>query len=163
MNELVQAIAARLAAHGAMLATAESCTGGWAAQALTALAGSSNWFERGFVTYSNGAKQEMLGVRAETLARHGAVSEETAREMALGAIAHSGASVGLAITGIAGPGGGTREKPVGTVCFAWALKGAAARSETRHFSGDREAVRRQSVERALAGVLELLDAAPRRA
>jgi len=163
MNELVQAIAARLAAHGAMLATAESCTGGWAAQALTALAGSSNWFERGFVTYSNGAKQEMLGVRAETLARHGAVSEETAREMALGAIAHSGASVALAITGIAGPGGGTREKPVGTVCFAWALKGAAARSETRHFSGDREAVRRQSVERALAGVLELLDAAPRRA
>jgi nicotinamide-nucleotide amidase len=163
MNELVQAIAARLAAHGAMLATAESCTGGWAAQALTALAGSSNWFERGFVTYSNGAKQEMLGVRAETLARHGAVSEETAREMALGAIAHSGASVGLAITGIAGPGGGTREKPVGTVCFAWALKGAAARSETRHFSGDREAVRRQSVERALAGVLELLDAPPRRA
>ena len=163
MNELVQAIAARLAAHGAMLATAESCTGGWAAQVLTALAGSSNWFERGFVTYSNGAKQEMLGVRAETLARHGAVSEETAREMALGAIAHSGASVALAITGIAGPGGGTREKPVGTVCFAWALKGAAARSETRHFSGDREAVRRQSVERALAGVLELLDAAPRRA
>jgi nicotinamide-nucleotide amidase len=163
MNELVQAIAARLAAHGAMLATAESCTGGWAAQALTALAGSSNWFERGFVTYSNGAKQEMLGVRAETLARHGAVSEETAREMALGAIAHSGASVALAITGIAGPGGGTREKPVGTVCFAWALQGAAARSETRHFSGDREAVRRQSVERALAGVLELLDAAPRRA
>jgi nicotinamide-nucleotide amidase len=163
MNELVQAIAARLAAHGAMLATAESCTGGWAAQALTALAGSSNWFERGFVTYSNGAKREMLGVRAETLARHGAVSEETAREMALGAIAHSGASVALAITGIAGPGGGTREKPVGTVCFAWALQGAAARSETRHFSGDREAVRRQSVERALAGVLELLDAAPRRA
>ena len=163
MNELVQAIAARLAAHGAMLATAESCTGGWAAQALTALAGSSNWFERGFVTYSNGAKQEMLGVRAETLVRHGAVSEETAREMALGAIAHSGASVALAITGIAGPGGGTREKPVGTVCFAWALQGAAARSETRHFSGDREAVRRQSVERALAGVLELLDAAPRRA
>ncbi|HZS67866.1 MAG TPA: nicotinamide-nucleotide amidohydrolase family protein [Burkholderiales bacterium] len=163
MNELVQAIAARLAAHGAMLATAESCTGGWAAQVLTALAGSSNWFERGFVTYSNGAKQEMLGVRAETLARHGAVSEETAREMALGAIAHSGASVALAVTGIAGPGGGTREKPVGTVCFAWALKGAAARSETRRFSGDREAVRRQSVERALAGVLELLDAAPRRA
>jgi nicotinamide-nucleotide amidase len=163
MNELVQAIAARLAARGAMLATAESCTGGWAAQALTALAGSSNWFERGFVTYSNGAKQEMLGVRPETLARHGAVSEETAREMALGAIAHSAASVGLAITGIAGPGGGTREKPVGTVCFAWVLKGAAACSETRHFTGDREAVRRQSVERALAGVLEVLDAAPRRA
>ena len=158
MNELVQAIAARLAAHGAMLATAESCTGGWAAQALTALAGSSNWFERGFVTYSNAAKEEMLGVRPETLAHHGAVSEETAREMALGALAHSRADVALAITGVAGPSGGSAEKPVGTVCFAWAAKGGAARAETRRFAGDREAVRRQSVERALGGVLELLDA-----
>ncbi len=163
MNDLVQRIAERLAARGAMLATAESCTGGWAAQALTALAGSSNWLERGFVTYSNAAKQEMLGVRAETLERHGAVSEETAREMALGALSHSHAAVALAITGIAGPGGGTREKPVGTVCFAWAAKGDAVRSETRHLAGDREAVRRQSVERAFAGLLELLDAAPRRA
>ena len=163
MNALLQRIAERLAARGAMLATAESCTGGWAAQALTALAGSSNWFERGFVTYSNAAKEEMLGVRPETLARHGAVSEETAREMALGALSHSRAAVALAITGIAGPSGGTRDKPVGTVCFAWAAKGGASRSETRHFAGDREAVRRHSVERALAGVLELLDAAPRRA
>lgn len=161
--ELAQSIALRLMARGEMLATAESCTGGWAAQALTALAGSSNWFERGFVTYSNGAKEEMLGVRPETLAHQGAVSEETAREMALGALSHSRAAVALAITGIAGPSGGTHEKPVGMVCFAWAAKGGATRSETRRFAGDREAVRRQSVERALAGVLELLDARPPRA
>ena len=157
MMELAQSIAMRLMARGEMLATAESCTGGWAAQALTALAGSSNWFERGFVTYSNAAKEEMLGVRPETLAHHGAVSEEAAREMALGALSHSRAAVALAITGIAGPGGGTLEKPVGMVCFAWAAKGGATRSETRRFAGDREAVRRQSVEHALAGVLELLD------
>ena len=163
MNELVQRIAERLAARGALLATAESCTGGWAAQALTALAGSSNWFERGFVTYSNAAKEEMLGVRAETLARHGAVSEEAAREMALGALSRSRASVAFAITGIAGPSGGSAAKPVGTICLAWALKGGAPRSETRHFAGDREAVRRQAVERALAGVLELLDDGSRRA
>ncbi|HET7363153.1 MAG TPA: CinA family protein [Burkholderiales bacterium] len=162
MKDLAQSIAERLMARGEMLATAESCTGGWAAQALTALAGSSNWFERGFVTYSNAAKEEMLGVRPGTLARHGAVSEETAREMALGALSHSRAAIALAITGIAGPSGGTPDKPVGTVCFAWAVKGGAARSETRHLAGEREAVRRQSVERALAGVLELLDSAPRR-
>jgi nicotinamide-nucleotide amidase len=158
MNALAERVAAALLKKHAMLATAESCTGGWAAQALTAIAGSSNWFERGFVTYSNAAKEEMLGVRAQTLARHGAVSEETAREMALGALAHSRADVALAITGVAGPSGGSAEKPVGTVCFAWAAKGASARAETRRFAGDREAVRRQSVERALHGVVELLDA-----
>jgi len=158
VNALAERIAAALLKKRAMLATAESCTGGWAAQALTAIAGSSRWFERGFVTYSNAAKEEMLGVRPQTLARHGAVSEETAREMALGALAHSRADVALAITGVAGPSGGSAEKPVGTVCFAWAAKGALARSETRRFAGDREAVRRQSVERALHGVLELLDA-----
>jgi nicotinamide-nucleotide amidase len=158
MNALAERIAAALLRKRAMLATAESCTGGWAAQALTAVAGSSSWFERGFVTYSNAAKEEMLGVLPQTLARHGAVSEETAREMALGALAHSRADVALAITGVAGPSGGSAEKPVGTVCFAWAAKAAAARSETRRFAGDREAVRRQSVERALDGVLELLDA-----
>ena len=158
MNALAERIAAALLKKRAMLATAESCTGGWAAQALTAIAGSSSWFERGFVTYSNAAKQEMLGVRPQTLARHGAVSEETAREMALGALAHSRGDVALAITGVAGPSGGSAEKPVGTVCFAWATKDGAARAETRRFAGDREAVRRQSVERALQGVLELLDA-----
>src|SRR5205085_9773344 len=115
----------------------ESCAGGWAAQAVTAIAGSSDWFERGFVTYSNAAKQEMLGVRPATIAKHGAVSEETAREMALGALEHSRGTIALAITGIAGPGGGSAAKPVGTVCFAWARKGAEACVETRRFSGDR--------------------------
>jgi nicotinamide-nucleotide amidase len=154
---LAEKIAARLIARRAMLVTAESCTGGWVAQALTALAGSSAWFERGFVTYSNAAKQELLGVRADTLERHGAVSEEAAREMALGALQRSHASFALAITGIAGPAGGTPEKPVGTVCFAWAGADLAARAETRHFAGDREAVRRQSVEHSLERLLELLD------
>jgi nicotinamide-nucleotide amidase len=159
MNDLAQTLAARLKAKGAKLVTAESCTGGWAAQAVTAIAGSSDWFERGFVTYSNAAKEEMLGVRQETLAKHGAVSEETAREMALGALAKSHGTLALAITGIAGPTGGTAAKPVGTVCFGWAVKGRPAKVETQRFAGDRDAVRRQSVERALRGVLELLDGA----
>jgi nicotinamide-nucleotide amidase len=156
---LAESLGRALKARNAWLVTAESCTGGWAAEAVTAIAGSSAWFERGFVTYSNTAKEEMLGVRAQTLTHEGAVSEETAREMALGALAHSRATLALAITGIAGPAGGTPAKPVGTVCFAWASRSGALRSETRHFSGDREAVRRQSVERALAGALEHLDSA----
>jgi nicotinamide-nucleotide amidase len=159
VNTLAEKVAAALRARNAMLATAESCTGGWVSEVLTAIAGSSAWFERGFVTYSNAAKEEMLGVRAETLARHGAVSEPVAREMALGALAHSHATVALSVTGIAGPTGGTPEKPVGTVCFAWAASGGAARAESCRFAGEREAVRRQSVERALEGILELLDAA----
>lgn len=159
MKGLAESLGRALKARNAWLVTAESCTGGWAAEAVTAIAGSSAWFERGFVTYSNAAKEEMLGVRAQTLAHEGAVSEETAREMALGALAHSRATLALAITGIAGPAGGTPAKPVGTVCFAWASRSGALRSETRHFSGDREAVRRQSVERALAGALEHLDSA----
>lgn len=142
----------------ATLATAESCTGGWVAQAITAVAGSSEWFERGFVTYSNAAKQEMLGVSKKILKNHGAVSEETAREMALGALARSRASVSLAVTGVAGPGGGSAAKPVGTVCFAWARDGAVT-SETRRFAGGRESVRRQSVAHALEGLLKQLDAA----
>ena len=157
MVALAAAVAGRLKASGALLATAESCTGGWVAQALTAIAGSSGWFERGFVTYSNAAKEELLGVRPETIARHGAVSEETAREMALGALAHSHATITLSVTGIAGPSGGTPEKPVGTVCFAWAGKAFPVRTETRRFAGDREAVRRQSVEHSLARLLELLE------
>jgi nicotinamide-nucleotide amidase len=140
-----------------MLVTAESCTGGWAAQAVTSVAGASEWFERGFVAYSNAAKQELLGVRADTLERHGAVSEEAAREMALGALARSRGTLALAITGVAGPGGGSAAKPVGMVCFAWARQGEAARSETRRLSGGRAAVREQSVIRALEGVLETLD------
>jgi len=158
MNALAARLGQRLKASGEMLVTAESCTGGWAAQAVTAIAGSSDWFERGFVTYSNAAKEEMLGVRQATIAKHGAVSEETAREMAVGALKHSRGTIALAITGIAGPGGGSAAKPVGTVCFAWARKGHDASAETRRFSGDRDAVRRQSVEHALRKVLDLLDA-----
>ena len=157
MEALAQKLGERLKASKNRLATAESCTGGWAAQVVTSIAGSSDWFERGFVTYSNDAKRELLGVRETTLARHGAVSEEAAREMALGALARSKATVALAVTGIAGPTGGSAAKPVGTVCFAWA-RGREARSETQLFKGDRESVRRQSVVHALEGVLRLLDA-----
>lgn len=157
MEALARKIGERLKASHQVLVTAESCTGGWAAQAVTSIAGSSDWFERGFVTYSNDAKHELLGVAEGTLKKHGAVSEETAREMALGALARSKGTVALAVTGIAGPAGGSAGKPVGTVCFAWAAKGRA-RSETRHFEGDRESVRRQSVVRALEGVLQYLDA-----
>lgn len=149
----------RLKAGGHMLVTAESCTGGWIAQAVTAVAGSSDWFERGYVTYSNAAKQESLGVQADTLQRCGAVSEETAREMARGALAASRASVAVAVTGVAGPSGGSAEKPVGMVCFAWALRDRPARSETRRFAGDRGEVRRQSVIRSLQGLIEVLDEA----
>jgi nicotinamide-nucleotide amidase len=158
MEALARRLGQRLKACKAMLVTAESCTGGWAAQVVTSVAGSSEWFERGFVTYSNAAKQELLGVRAETLARHGAVSEETAREMALGALARARGTIALSITGVAGPTGGSGGKPVGTVCFAWA-DASGCRSQTVRFSGDREAVRRHSVIHALEGVLERLDAA----
>jgi nicotinamide-nucleotide amidase len=157
LNSLAARVGARLKAAGALLVTAESCTGGWIAQAVTAVAGSSEWFERGYVTYSNAAKQESIGVSADTLARHGAVSEETAREMAAGALAASRASVALAVTGVAGPSGGSTEKPVGTVCFAWALRDRRPCSETRRFPGDRGEVRRQSVIRSLQGLIEVLD------
>jgi nicotinamide-nucleotide amidase len=155
MDELAGRLGTRLKAAKEVLATAESCTGGWAAQVVTSVAGSSAWFERGFVTYSNAAKQELLGVRAETLSAHGAVSEETARDMARGALERSKATVAVSITGVAGPTGGTPEKPVGTVCFAWA-RGSAVRSETRRFAGDRESIRRQSVILALEGVMRAL-------
>ena len=121
LTTLATLVGARLRAKGLMLTTGESCTGGWVAQAITTVAGSSDWFERGFVTYSDAAKQDMLGVSARTLAEHGVVSEHTAREMAIGALARSRAQVALAITGIAGPGGGSPEKPLGMVCFAWAV------------------------------------------
>lgn len=158
MEKLSRTVGARLKSARALLVTAESCTGGWVAQALTSVPGSSDWFERGFVTYSDDAKRELLGVRPDTLSRHGAVSEETAREMARGALERSPGTLALAVTGIAGPGGGSAAKPVGMVCFAWALKGGAVRSETCHFSGDRESVRRQSVAHVLQGVLKALDA-----
>jgi len=159
MDDLAKRLGARLKRANEMLATAESCTGGWAAQVVTSAAGSSAWFERGFVTYSNAAKQELLGVRAETLRAHGAVSEETAREMARGALERSQGTIAVSITGVAGPAGGTAEKPVGTVCFAWA-RGGEVRSETRRFAGDRESIRRQSVILALEGVMRALDGAP---
>jgi len=142
-----------------LLATAESCTGGWAAQVITHTAGSSEWFERGFVTYSNQAKVDMLGVRQEILERHGAVSQETAAEMAAGALKNSNALISLAITGIAGPTGGSPGKPVGTVCFAWCRVGEPAEAETAVFAGDREAIRRQAVVHALRGLLQRLGAA----
>jgi nicotinamide-nucleotide amidase len=145
-----------LKARGIMLATAESCTGGWIGQAVTMVPGSSEWFDRGFVTYTNVAKQEMLGVRKATLVRHGAVSEETVREMAEGALARSRAGIAVAVSGVAGPAGGTPEKPVGTVCVAWCLKGQAPASETLHLYGDRDAVRRETVRRALAGAITRL-------
>lgn len=137
----------------ATIATAESCTGGWAAQVITHTAGSSAWFDRGFVTYSNAAKNDMLGVQEQTLVAHGAVSEAAAREMALGALTYSAASHALAITGIAGPAGGSVGKPVGTICFSWCQRGGDAFTETRRFQGDREAVRRQAVIHALNGLL----------
>lgn len=133
--------------------TAESCTGGGVANALTAVAGSSAWFDRGYVTYSNAAKQQVLGVRDTTLAAHGAVSEATAREMAAGALRAAAAEAAVAVTGIAGPDGGSADKPVGTVAFAWALAGHAAESETRRFAGDRNAVRAQAVDHAISGLL----------
>ena len=154
---LARRVGARLKRRGLKLATAESCTGGWIAQAVTSAPGSSAWFDRGFVTYSNEAKRELLGVRARTLARFGAVSRETAREMAAGALARSRAQISIAVTGVAGPTGGTRIKPVGTVCLAWSQKKGAMESVMRRFAGGRERVRRQSVIAALQGLLERLE------
>jgi len=135
--------------------TAESCTGGLVAGSITDVAGSSAWFDRGFVTYSNEAKSALLGVRAGTLAAHGAVSEATAREMAAGALARSAADVAVAVTGIAGPAGGSADKPVGMVCFGWAVRDGPVESATRHFSGDRAAVRSAAVAHALEGLVAL--------
>ena len=160
--ELAEHVGEALKAQGLMLATAESCTGGWIAQAVTAVPGSSEWFERGFVTYTYISKREMLGVSEDTLDQHGAVSEETVREMVAGALAHSHAQVALAVSGTAGPGGGTPDKPVGTVCFAWAVKNGEPRSTTLRFAGNREKVRRAAVKNALEGVLELLPAAAKK-
>lgn len=157
LETLAEQVGAALKSRGLMLASAESCTGGWVGAAITAVAGSSHWFDRGFVTYTNESKQEMLGVSVKTLAEYGAVSEQTVREMAAGALKHSHAQVALAISGIAGPGGGSLEKPVGTVCIAWALRSGAARSQTFRFSGDRSAVRRQAVVAALRGVLMMIE------
>jgi nicotinamide-nucleotide amidase len=149
LKSLARRIGVRLKKRNLKLATAESCTGGWIAQTVTSVSGSSGWFDRGFVTYSNEAKKELLGVRGRTLSRHGAVSRETAKEMAAGALARSRAQVAIAVTGVAGPA-------VGTVCFAWSRKRGAIDSDTRHFRGGRGSVRRQSVVFALKGLLERL-------
>jgi nicotinamide-nucleotide amidase len=141
-----------------MLVTAESCTGGWVAEAVTMVSGSSEWFERGFVTYTNLAKQEMLGVESATLELHGAVSEPTVREMVAGALAHSRGDVALAVSGVAGPTGGTPAKPVGMVCLGWGLREREPTAVTRYFPGDREAVRRHAVIAALEGLIEALRA-----
>ena len=152
---LAQQLAAVLQDKGWMLATAESCTGGMMAAACTELSGSSNWFERGFVTYSNEAKADMLGVDAALIETHGAVSEVVARAMAFGAVRHSRARVSVAVTGVAGPTGGSKDKPVGTVWFGYMVDGLLT-SETKRFDGDRAAVRAATVDYALAGLLSRL-------
>lgn len=156
MEALLEQVVAALQANGWMLTTAESCTGGWVAKLCTDLAGSSAWFERGFVTYSNAAKQEMLGVPVSTLAEYGAVSEAVTAAMATGALLHSRAQVAVSVSGIAGPDGGTATKPVGMVCFGWAVQDGKVRTATQYFDGDREAVRYQAVQYALQGVLQML-------
>jgi nicotinamide-nucleotide amidase len=157
MDVLAEQVGALLKSHGMKLATAESCTGGGVAQAITEVAGSSAWFERGFITYSNLSKQQMLGVRETTLMQHGAVSEMTVLEMAAGALANSSAQVALAVSGIAGPDGGTVEKPVGTVWFAWGIKDGEPRAERHQLGGNRAEVRAQAVHIALQGVVNLLN------
>jgi nicotinamide-nucleotide amidase len=165
IHALAAELGARLVTRRLVLAAAESCTGGGIGFAVTQIAGSSGWFDRGFVTYSNAAKQQMLGVPAAMLRAHGAVSEEVVRAMALGALARSAAQVAVAVTGVAGPGGGSRAKPVGTVWFGWALQPARTTTVTlvteRHLlDGDRAAVRTRSIMVALRGLLRLLDDDP---
>ena len=153
---LAEQVAAAALQRRLMLVTAESCTGGWVAKALTDLSGSSAWFDAGVVTYSYGATEALLGVNPRTLERTGAVSEETALEMVSGALARFGAGMAVAVTGIAGPTGGTPEKPVGTVWISWKRRGGYAHASLFQFAGDREAVRRQTVAAALNGVIKAL-------
>ena len=158
---LVEQLARLLIQNNKKLTVAESCTGGWVAKVLTDLAGSSDWFERGFVTYSNQAKNEMLGVAESTLENKGAVSQETVTEMALGALKNSHADFSMSISGIAGPGGGSVEKPLGLVWFSWAVKENNTfnilASEKQVFAGDRESVRRQAVEYVLTRLIKLFE------
>lgn len=154
LEQLVKELADILIEQDKMLVTAESCTGGWVAKCCTDLPGSSTWFDRGFVTYSNEAKQEQLGVEHATLEKNGAVSLPVVEEMAFGALKHSAADISVAITGIAGPGGGSEHKPVGTVWIGWGLKDGGVHSICFQFEGDREAVRRQAVFEALRGIIK---------
>jgi nicotinamide-nucleotide amidase len=161
ITSLTQQLAQTLLAKGFKIALAESCTGGLLAAQLTSLAGSSDWFERGFVTYSNQAKEETIGVPKEVIERYGAVSEEVARAMAEGVLNHSLAQISAAITGIAGPGGGSANKPVGMVCFAWGMQvddQIQTRSQTKQFSGDRQSIREQACVYAIESLLEQLTA-----
>ncbi|AHF04963.1 competence damage-inducible protein A [Marichromatium purpuratum 984] len=153
LEVLARRLGEALRARGWQLATAESCTGGWVAKVMTDVAGSSAWFERGFITYSNDAKRELLGVSDDALERYGAVSERVVAEMVSGALARSRADVAVAVSGIAGPGGGTVDKPVGTVWFAWGFPGEGPTARCLCFDGDREAVREQAVRAALLGLL----------
>lgn len=153
LSRLVDGLARELLDRHWLCVTAESCTGGGIAKALTELAGSSRWFERGFVTYSNQAKQDMLGVSIGTIDRHGAVSEQTAREMSEGALRHGRAQAAMAVTGIAGPEGGSPDKPVGTVVFAWSIQGTGTSTERLRLDGNRRAVREAAIETAIEGLL----------
>ena len=155
LQDLARQLGAAAQVSHHTLVTAESCTGGWIAKVLTDIAGSSAWFECGIAAYSYESKQGLLGVRPETLEHHGAVSRETVLEMVSGALVHSAATLAVAVTGIAGPSGGVPDKPVGTVWVAWKRRGGYATAEVFHFDGDREAVRRQTVEVALQGLLRL--------
>ena len=159
LNSLSQRVGTALQKAALTLATAESCTGGWVAEVVTQIAGSSGWFECGFVSYSNAAKTRLLGVAAATISAYGAVSETTAAEMALGALTHSTADVALSVTGIAGPDGGSADKPVGTVCFAWCRRNRMPQTASCHFPGDRTNIRRQAVAFALEGLLGHLNLA----
>lgn len=156
LESLARRLGECLLARALLLVSAESCTGGWVAKTVTDIAGSSQWFDRGFVTYSNAAKQEVLGVDAGVLDAHGAVSEPVVRAMVAGALARSRAQVAVAISGIAGPGGGTLDKSVGTVWCAWGVPVGGISARRYCFAGDREAVRRASVEAVLVGLLERL-------
>ena len=156
LSDLAQQVGDALKKHKLMLATAESCTGGGLSYWITSISGSSDWFDRGFVTYSNPAKLQMLGVTAPTLTRSGAVSSEVAKEMAEGALDHSDADVSIAVTGIAGPLGGTADKPVGTVWIAWAKRNTPTLAKQFVFQGDRHEVREQTVNKSLAGLLDYL-------
>lgn len=156
LEQLAIALGERLVARGSRVATAESCTGGLVAGAITAIAGSSQWFDRGFITYSNEAKIAVLGVPQATLDEFGSASEETARALAMGALERSLADVTVSVTGIAGPAGGSPGKPVGMVCFGWVVQGKATTTATRHFPGGREAVRQASVVAALEGLIARL-------
>ena len=160
LDDLLQQLATDLTARQMKLATAESCTGGWIANSVTDLAGSSDWFDMSVVSYSNEAKMRVLGVSEQTLIDHGAVSEATVLEMASGLLECSSADISVSVSGVAGPGGGSADKPVGTVWFGWCLRGEPPSASLQCFDGDRDSVRRQAVAYALEGVLERVRALP---